>query len=201
MTLALAIRARGDLKKLIAGLDKPEEIVRYADSSARTLREDLKVLNEEIARQQMLGQSSRGSLAYRNAIESHLALLGEILADPENFDFAAHLVKADDKANALFAQVVGKPATLVAKAMSDRWTTELTERARYESFQRESIAYEACPQVYLVDRWLDVWEQALPDIMKYVVAIDRDNVDLWMNWERDASTLGGVYQNPEALGK
>ncbi|GAF88144.1 unnamed protein product, partial [marine sediment metagenome] len=71
------------------------------------------------------------------------------------------------------------------------------ERARYESFRREQQAYRACPQVYCFDRQMDVWDEVLPDIRKYVLGVDPEKIELWVNVERGAEVMAGVYEDQE----
>jgi len=73
----------------------------------------------------------------------------------------------------------------------------MKERTNAEAFQRELLAYKASPNLYMLDRWLDVWDELLPGMKKYVLGIPRDRVEIWMNWEREKSAFEGVFGGPD----
>ena len=86
---------------------------------------------------------------------------------------------------------------MVAEATALRWAEELKEQARFEAFRRERLAYEASKKVYMVDRQLEVWEQALPNMTKYILAVDPNKIEIRMNWQEDSSIYGGAFGGPE----
>ena len=49
----------------------------------------------------------------------------------------------------------------------------------------------------VVDRWLDVWDKVLPDITKYVIGVDPDKVEIWLNLEQGADTIESTLTIPE----
>ncbi|MGB2824327.1 MAG: hypothetical protein WBF17_25355, partial [Phycisphaerae bacterium] len=133
------------------------------------------------------GGTAKQRLAARHA-ERLLQLL-EIRAKQGKFDFDAALADARLGADTLFARAVGEPAQKVAEANSYRLSYEMGERARAEAFRKELLAYRANPDLYAFDRWLDVWDEVLPGMVKYVLGVDRDQVEIRMNWEQQRKVL------------
>jgi len=134
-------------------------------------------------------------LAARYAL--HLLDLVTIYAAPSGLDYAAATAAARRRADELFAAATGDPARQVAAAGAYRIAKEMKERTNAEAFQRELLAYKASPNLYMLDRWLDVWDELLPGMKKYVLGIPRDRVEIWMNWEREKSAFEGVFGGPD----
>ena len=111
------------------------------------------------------------------------------------------MASARKAADREFKKAAGRPAALVAQAKALRWTTELTERARYEAIQRERLAWDANKYVYMMDRWLDVWDEILPPKLKYVLGVERDRVEIWLDSERKEAVMEGVFTKPESEEK
>jgi len=174
---------------------------RLADVAEDLRKQDADLLRqlEQIGRDPLLrtldapGGAAQQRLAGRYA--AHLLDLLGAWADSEGFDFAGRAEAARNRADALFARAGGASASLVAAATSFRWRHEMGERARVEPFQKERLAYEASPDLYLLDRWLDVWDLVLPNMTKYVLGVDRDSVELWLNWERQSRGLEGAFES------
>ena len=155
--------------------------------------QDVRALLDELLRDGFLealggpGGTAKQRLAARH-VQRLLQLL-EVRAKREKFDFGAALAAANLRADALFARAVGEPAQKVAEANSDRLRYEMGERARAEAFRKELLAYRANPELYAYDRWLDVWDEVLPGMVKYVLGVDRDRIEIRMNWERQRTVL------------
>jgi hypothetical protein len=66
--------------------------------------------------------------------------------------------------------------------------------ARAQAFERTVLAYQASPNIYMMDRWLSVWDEVLPGIRKYVIGVDRDKLEIWLNWERETEMLEGAFE-------
>jgi len=69
---------------------------------------------------------------------------------------------------------------------------ELTEMARAQAFDRRLLAYQASPTMYMTDRWLDVWDQVLPGITKYVISVDSKDLEVRFNWQRQIEAMEAV---------
>jgi phosphoserine phosphatase len=73
----------------------------------------------------------------------------------------------------------------------------MTARGEWEGFRSVLAAYAASPLVYRWDRWLEMWEEVLPGMQKYVLAADRNKFDVRLDWRREASALEGAFQKAD----
>ena len=165
---------------------------------------DMRALIEQIADWPMLDELGPGGapkqrLAARQA--GNLLELLAILKEGTKFDFAPVLSAAHRQADAMFARAAGDPARLVAEAGSYKLRTEMAERTRAERFQRELDAWKASPNMYVLDRRLDVWDEVLPPMIKYVIGVDPNKIEVWMNWERESRGLDSAFQGAEVPNK
>lgn len=39
---------------------------------------------------------------------------------------------------------------------------------------------------------MDVWDEVLPGMRKYILGVDKDLIEIWLNWERDEAPMGGA---------
>lgn len=214
ISLAFAIRKIQELEPM--SLAAPAERTRQADDALRQVQKDRQTLEQEIRQDLLLGKisvpvaaKSQSAPALASAVgtttgpapaamevtdrqrllqeyDLYIQQLQKIKGAPQNSDFAALIADANDKVDALFRNTAGTPAQLVANAEAQRWDIEMRERARAEAFEREEMAYLASPNIYVLDRWLDVWDESLPNITKYVMGVDRDRVQLWMNLQQES---------------
>jgi modulator of FtsH protease HflK len=206
--LVMSIRKKEDLETLrLAGegafKTKMGEV-------QRRVRDELATLEKEIEQDRLLGRvgseagsdaTADDSIAFQKqlvqACQDYLKQLQALEAKSAD---AAGLRKALDdgmlaanaEADKLLAQALGRPATVVAQAQSARWTREMAERASAEAFDHRLQAYQASPEVYMQDRWLDVWDEVLPTMTKYVLCADRDKVEVRLNWETTKGAMSGV---------
>jgi hypothetical protein len=166
-------------------------------------------LNEEIRRDQLLGKlpaklPQAASLPaavemftekqrLRDQYVQYIATLEAIKANPARL--APALDEASQRVDVLFNSASGEPAAMVAQASADRWVIELAERAKAESFEHESLAYRTAPNIYMLDRWLDVWDEVLPAATKYVFGVDRSKVDLRLDLRPDPEPMGDAFEN------
>ena len=161
------------------------------------LDNELRALIEQIVDWPMLDELASGGapkqrLAARQA--GNLLELLAILKEGTKFDFAPALASAHSQADAMFARAAGDPARLVAEAGAYKLRTEMAERTRAERFQRELDAWKASPNMYVLDRRLDVWDEVLPGMIKYVIGVDPDKIEVWMNWERESRGLDSAFE-------
>ncbi len=179
----------------------------YAQLLRRRMGEmdkDMRALIEQIVDWPMLDELGPGGApkqrqAARQA-ENLLELLA-ILTEGTKFDFAPALLAAYSQADAMFARAAGDPARLVAEAGAYKVRREMAERTRAERFQRELDAWKASPNMYVLDRRLDVWDEVLPSMIKYVVGVDPNKIEVWMNWERESRGLESAFQGAEGGNK
>ena len=115
----------------------------------------------------------------------------------------AAIAQATAEANDGLDRAMGRSVTIVAQAMAVRWYREFQERAMAEAFPGYLAAYRAAPRLFMLDRWLEVWDAVLPDITKYVLAVDRSKVDVWLNLEEQSRPMSEInlQGNPKPGGK
>ena len=143
------------------------------------------------------GGTARQRLAARQA-ENLLELLS-VRAEGVRYDFSPVRKAAHEQADALFARGAGQAAKLVAEAQAYRLRTEMTERTRAERFQRELDNWRASPNLYVLDRRLDVCDEVLPPMIKYVICVDPNLVEVWLNWERETRGIStSAFEGDEA---
>ncbi len=200
LSLALAIRTQQELWSLSQLRDEPAEMERSVGEYLRAAEEDASSLREEIRRERMLGQQAKARQDLLAEHAAHVAMLESLREGWGEFDFAGRIAQAQAKAdNLLFSKAEGEPAKLVAQASAYRWEKELTERARSEAFDSELLAYRVSPKIYTLDRWLDVWDEVLPDVTKYVLGVSEDKIHVWLNLERGSEVLEAVsFEEPQA---
>lgn len=199
LKLALAIRKLENLEELHRQKDNLKPFEAKAAEYLRVAGENLKELQREIETERQMGKIHEGDKTRTEQLaedyQAYLALMkGVAAAGPQGFD-AGLLAQASGEVDKQFAEAVGEPAKLVAEASSYRWSKELTEQARSESLPKELLAYNASPRMYMLDRWLDVWSKSLPGIYKYVLAVEPQKVEFWLDWHREMSGLERAYDD------
>jgi regulator of protease activity HflC (stomatin/prohibitin superfamily) len=199
LELAAAIRTLEQLRDMDQMKKSPAGLDLAVKNAIRSTKDSIAQLDIQVAQQKLLGQNLLGRQTAKDRLrESYVAYLDRldaIDADQADYDYESAIAEYVKKVDTFFSQVAGRPAVLIAQAQADRWQKELTERGRYESFQRELLAYQASPQVYSFDRWMDVWDEVLPNTMKYVLGVERDRVEYWLNWELQKEAMEGAFEN------
>jgi hypothetical protein len=170
---------------------------------------DMRAMIEQILDWPMLDELGPGGapkqrLAARQA-ENLLELL-TILTEGAKFDFAPALSAAHTQADGMFARAAGDSARLVAEAGAYKLRTEMAERTRAERFQRELDAWKASPNMYVLDRRLDVWDEVLLEMVKkgglvYVIGVDPGKIEVWLNWEQESRGLDSAFEGAEGSNK
>ncbi len=200
LRLALAIRTLEEMESLRLLRDRPEQLKDMLADYIQQARNELDRLEAELAREQLLGRTTADKRELRDDHLKHVELLVGLREAGAGADLPPLVAKAMQRANSLFDQAAGEPAKLIAQAKTYRWDKEMTERARAESFSRMLLAYDASPRIYMLDRWLDVWDEVLPGIRKYVLGIDRDKIEVWLNWEQGQGVMEGAFTPAPAGG-
>ncbi len=204
--LALAVQSLEQLEALVTLQDRPEEFTRQIREYIGNIGQQISIVDREIQRGDILSRNAGDSYAavsdetrLANALQAHQDLLRGIQTasqDAAKPDLSPLVVKASLRAETLLATAGGGAAVALAKAQSYRWQKELSERGRADAFDREILAYNASPQIYMLDRWLDVWDEVLPNVTKYVIGVDRDKVEVWLNLEQSADTIESTISSP-----
>ncbi|MGC9454118.1 MAG: SPFH domain-containing protein [Phycisphaerae bacterium] len=196
LRLGLAIRKLDELETLDDLRSNPTEQAARLEEFIRIVGNDIETLESEIGQEQLLGRVSPAREAlleeYRQWLETLQGIRAEMQADGD-LSLAARIEEAQELAEDRFSGVAGTAAATFAQARAYRWQRQLGERARAENFRRELLAYRASPEMYMLDRWLDVWDEVLPGMHKYVLGVDRDRIEVWLNLERETGVLEGMY--------
>ena len=204
--LALAIQSLEQLEALVTLQDRPEQFTRQLHDYIGNIGQQISIVDQGISREHILGMAGAerhgadtDEIRLRNALQTHQDLLREIqsIEDVTKLDISDLVVGATKRAETLLAHAGGGVAVALAQAQSYRWQKELAERGRADAFDREILAYDANPQIYMLDRWLDVWDEVLPNLTKYVIGVDRDKVEVWLNLEQGADTIESTLTSPE----
>ena len=197
LDLAMAIRKHEGLDDLRRLSSKPAAMRKRLDKLIYEIRDDIGKLDREIETQALLGQIRGYKHRLRDNYRSHLKLLEEIRAYAEKGktypNLSTKIKLALKETDELFNTAGGQPASLVAAASAKRWEKEMAERSRLDAFRKELPAYQASANIYMLDRWLDVWDKILPKAPKYVIGVDRDKLEVWMNLERQDDPTAGLY--------
>jgi len=205
LKLALDIRSLEELGSLRGRRSAPAQLDAKLTEYLARARGDIATLGEEIRRQRLLGQDAEAKLKLLARHQEHLESLREIrrkLKAHAPVDFAGRIANARWRVDESFKEALGEPVALVEAAGAERWALELGEWARAELFRRELLAYQASPNVYKLDRLLDVYDQVLPNMKKYVLGVDRDKVEIRVNLERQTEIMGGVtFERPGPGGE
>jgi len=202
LKLALAIRTLEELERLA---DNPGQAAAALVEYIRRSEDDVATLRREIEQERLMGLARKGEdrTSKQQLLQEHsrhLALLRRIQANLPALNLSEDIAAARRRAEEQFAEAVGEPAKVVAQAEAARIDKEITEAANARAFQRNLLAYQASPNMYMMDRWLDVWDEVLPGITKYVVATDKDQIEFWLNWESQTEILEGVTFQQEQTG-
>lgn len=193
LELAMAIRALEELRGLQQLHGEWSELKSRVRDAIRDAHDSISSLEEEILREKLLGrETAKEDLQER--YKAYLKLLKEIDAGPETFDYAGSIDAREMEVEDLFSRNTGEASVLVAQAEAWSWEEELSERARYESFRRELMAFRASPKVYSFDRRMDAWDAVLPGSIKYVFGVDPNKVEVRLDWGEEVETMAGVYQ-------
>lgn len=201
LQLAQAIRQMTEMERLSQIRGAPAELTARLDQAIAYAKDQIASLQQEIAGEKLLGKSRQDVATTRDILlkshQAHLAELERLKADPARFDFTSLLTTYGEQADRLFDRATGQPSVMVADAHSYRWQKEMAERGRYEAFQREWLAYKASPKVYSFNRWMDIWDEVLPDVNKYVLGVPRERLEVWLNWENTQGVMEDVtFQRP-----
>lgn len=198
LELAHHIRRLRELEDLqqLHGAGDPSGFARTLESYISLAEKDITVLGEEMQRDALVGEEDRVEFKrrLREMITEHLTEnLWAIQEDAEAFAWLQRIARAQKLANSKLRGASGSAATLIARAEAYRWGKEMGERGRSGSFQRQVLAYNASPNVFKLYRYLDVLDEVLPTLDKYILAVPRDRVEIRLDWR---SAGGGVVDSP-----
>lgn len=194
------ILREGLLGKISASAGTEAQQVGYAKhlrDRMGSLDDELKSLIGQIVDWPMLKDLGLGGTAKQQLATQQVRNLLELLdvfQSGAKADLAERTAQARRQADTLFARAAGEPAEKVANAGGYRLRTEMAERTRAERFQRELVAWKASPNMYVLDRRLDTWDEVLPGMVKYVIGVDPRKLEIWLNWERQGKGLQDAFE-------
>jgi regulator of protease activity HflC (stomatin/prohibitin superfamily) len=206
LQLAFAISSLGDFVRLrdLAGAENETEFRAALQQMLHARREDIKKLTAEILTEQLEGrgreggdQTSRERLQQRYL--AHVAALQRLLDESEaaRKDLDEQIRRTRERIEALMQRVQGEPAERLARARARRWSVNQADRDWLWTFRRGYLSYRAAPRVYLAGRWLDLWDELLPDAFKFVLAVPNDNVEVRYNLEREDVVYESITEEIE----
>ena len=200
LDLALSLRKLEQLKDLRLAQDSPDQMRALLDRFIDKAQDNIKTFNEEIQAELLLGKTKSYRHDLRDKHRTHLKLLMDIKAAMETgkgdvgTNLATRVEQTRGEAERKFEDATGQAEAVVAAARGKRWQTEMAERSRLDAFRKELPAYEASPNLYMLDRWLDVWDKVVPGMPKYVIGVDRQRLEIWLNLEREGDITSGLYE-------
>jgi len=201
LRLALAISTSEKLAALPSPADKPKQFTAAIDEHIRIAKGQATELEKEIAQDTSRGKSVKPS---DESVDSLHSLLDDYNKQIANFERLKNdkttklldtlIAEARDQADdRLMNLKTGSASVLIAKASADRWRLEMSERGKAESFARQSMLYQAAPQTYMLDRWLDAWDDVLDGKHKRVIGLDPNRIEHWLKWEGQSGALPGMF--------
>ncbi len=202
LELFLALRKGEVFEELSKQKDIPEQFAPAVEEFIRRAEGQIKALGLEIYREKLLGKKDsnlKTRIRLQKAYEEFLRYLRLAQKDREGFDYTARVEKADQAVKYLFDGLEGEPAKLLAEARAYRWERELKEQSDLETYRRKLLPYLAAPRVYMFDRYMDVLDEVLPDMKKYVVGVDRDLLEIRLNLEQHRDVMGEALQNTDQM--
>ena len=192
--LAIALRRAKGLALLSAVQRQGGKLAPHIDSILGRVQRDLNDLDKSIHRETLLGKDRAGeqtmTARVRHSLNAYAEQLEQIRSAEQarrSIDLSEAVAEADRAVGELFKRTSGQPARLVAEARAQGWTFQLAERGRAAVFPAQLEAYRASPDIYMLDRYLDVWDEVLPSLPKYVIGIDPDRIEPWLNLEQGKS--------------
>ncbi|MHC4562858.1 MAG: SPFH domain-containing protein [Planctomycetota bacterium] len=192
--LAVARQRAADLKHLQTLHRVGGDVVKQIDAISERVTSHLNELDDDIRRETLAGalRGGRKTVAVNvrgvlREYEGQLVRLRELAAAGKPLDVDDLIAEAEGEAEALFENCTGTFAKMVADAESHRWTKVLAEQGRSQLFPAQADAFEAGPRVFMLDRYLDVWDSVLPTLPKYVIGVDPQRVELRLNLEQGTS--------------
>ena len=170
----------------------PPAFARAIDGFLRRTTGQISALELEIRREKLLGKKEADMpnlTMLRDGYQQFLTRLKLAKKQGPKFDYAQAVAKASKRVDALFARLEGTPAKLIADAQAYRWKRQLREQTALETYQRMLLPFGQAPRVYMFDRYMDVLDETLPGMKKYVIGIDRKLLDLRMDMKQHRSVI------------
>ena len=128
----------------------------------------------------------------RDRLKAHIDRLKALLADHNSDPIKLQLDAVNEQIADLFSRIGGRAQVALAQARAQRWQLELEEAGLASLFPAELQSYRAAPLLYRQEKLLEVLSEALKNRRKYILAMDRDKVEVWVNLEEQAQPFTEV---------
>ena len=197
---ALAIAQEIDIMHELSGLVNLRSHGGDLSVGAAELRtrgsDQIEKLNKEIALERLLGRLRPDSLTPAQRLlkrrQAHLKLLEGIAREPGKYGpkaMEAEYAKQRSLVSGLFSTIQGQAAVAIAEARARRWKVEFDEWARAQTFETELLGYRAAPGLYQLDKYLTVLTEGLKGKQKFVLGVDRNRVEVWIDAQPRGRTI------------
>jgi regulator of protease activity HflC (stomatin/prohibitin superfamily) len=184
LELAQAMREKEDFEEVLSARKEGKDVRTALEAAIARGKGNAELLRKEI-QTEVVKETPRALLEMQ---EKHLDRLADALVDPAKLEGLC--TQTAQEVENLFAGTPGKggvqgmAAARVDQARADRWRTELTQRARAQTFDTEVLSYSQCPEFYRQNKYLDVLTDGIKGQKKYLLGLDRNKVEVWVNMEQ-----------------
>jgi modulator of FtsH protease HflK len=202
LRLALAISISEKFKSLESLTAKPKQFTTAINEHIRIAKGQASELKKEIEQDTSRGKTAPATDDAGDSLQTlfddyqkHIASLQRLKNDKTPALLNDLTSAARDLAdNRLVNLKTGSASVMIAQASADRWRLELSEREKAESFANQTLLYQAAPEMYKFDLWMDTWDQILhKDKHKRVLGLDPNRIEHWLKWEGQSGVLPGVF--------
>lgn len=197
LQLYLALRREEVFEDLSKRRADPAGFKPIVEEYIRRARSQIDALELELRRERLLGKREEALRSRNRLLEGYrefVTALERAGENPQAFDYEKALVSAQKDVERLFGRLEGEPAVMLSQARADRWETELRALTAVLEYQRKLLPFQAAPQVYLFNQYMNVLDETLPNLMKYVIGVDRDRLEVRVNLEQQRDILGEAAQ-------
>jgi hypothetical protein len=198
LTLSQAITFRRTLRDLEKYRRNGNHLDKAVKETIRKATENANGLKDQIELERKLGRITPGKKTVAQKLlerqEAFLEIITNIQTRPANLEVFLNerIVLAEKEVADLFGDIEGQAAVIIAKAQFDRWEKEFAERARAETFGARLMCLKAAPHLYRFDKHLDAVTEGIKDQRKYILGVDREKVEIWLNLEEQQRTMSDI---------
>ena len=192
LKLSQAIGFRQELKALLDLRDRGKDLAAGVGEVIVRAQNEADRLKEETEMERRMGKLSANTKTIAQVLlERQTAFLSVLKnTDPAGANLDAQVAAAQKEEARQFEGVQGQAAVDIARARADRWRREFRERARAETFGVQLLSLNAAPQLYRLDKYLDALGEGIKNRKKYIVATDRDKLEVRLNLQEQQESLG-----------
>jgi regulator of protease activity HflC (stomatin/prohibitin superfamily) len=197
MELFLALRKAELFEELTKLKSAPGRFASVLGEAVHNAKEQIKALDLEIHRERLLGKTDKDMSTRLKLRDGYLTLLTElqkVRKDRDGYPYADRIAEANERGEKLFARLEGTPAKLIAEARSKRWQKELGALTKVQAYRRKLLPFEAAPRVYMFDQYMDVLDETLPGMLKYVMGVDPNRVEVRVNLEQQRDIMESALE-------